>query len=311
MVQMKQVSYAGVDGCLSLSNGKVELIVTVEFGPRVLFFGKPGGENLFRIFEDQIVERPHDEWQSYGGHRLWHAPEVVPRTYYPDHDPVEYSWDGTTLRLFCFEEKGNQLRKEIDITLDAESTTVDLTHRIYNTGAWSAEYAVWALSVMAPGGEAIIPQEEFIGHPEALYPARPLVLWHFTRMNDPRFTWGDRYIRLREDSRYESKQKIGLRSRPGWAAYRLHDELFIKLHDHDEDALYPDMGCNAEFFTMPGFLEMETLSPLVNVGPGEAISHRERWGLYGNFEGNEENDIREHIFPKVEMLEKGFKRSES
>ena len=23
------------------------------------------------------------EWHIYGGHRLWHAPEVMPRTYYP------------------------------------------------------------------------------------------------------------------------------------------------------------------------------------------------------------------------------------
>ena len=49
---------------------------------------------------------------------------------------------------------------------------------------------------MAADGRLSVPQEDFIPHPDMLTPARPLVLWPFTRMNDPRFTWGDRLIQM-------------------------------------------------------------------------------------------------------------------
>ncbi len=308
MVKMEESSFSGIDRCISLSNSEVKLIISVEFGPRVLFYGRPGGRNLFATFHQQIDNRPHEDWQSYGGHRLWHAPEVYPRTYYPDNAPVAYRWDGKSLYLTSEEEVENGIRKEIDITLDPNTSIVDLSHRIQNTGSWKKELSAWCLSVMAPEGEVIIPQEEFKSHPETLTPARPLVLWHFCRMNDPRFTWGDRYIRMREDAAVPGKQKIGVRSRPGWAAYRLHEELFVKLHDFDEKAVYQDMGCNAEFYTEKGFLEIETLSPLKEMEPGDIIHHRERWGLYPNFQGDKESNISEAVLPRVKALENGFRK---
>ena len=39
------------------------------------------------------------------------------------------------------------------------------------------------------------------------------------------------------------------------------------------------MGCNCEFYTQPGFLEIETLSPVTKLKPGGTVTHRERWTL--------------------------------
>ena len=137
---------------------------------------------------------------------------------------------------------------------------------------------------MAAGGRALIPQEGFIPHPDVLTPARPLVLWYFTRMNDPRFTWGDRLIQMREDSQIEGKQKFGVRNTLGWAAYQLEKDLFIKAVPFVPGATYPDMGCNYEFFTMPGFLEVESLGPLVRLEPDAQTEHAERWRVIPNIE---------------------------
>ncbi len=52
---------------------------------------------------------------------------------------------------------------------------------------------------MAPGGRAIYPQEPYISHTEYLLPARPMVLWHYTDLSDPRFQLGDRFLRLSTD----------------------------------------------------------------------------------------------------------------
>jgi hypothetical protein len=135
---------------------------------------------------------------------------------------------------------------------------------------------------MAAGGRVLAPQEDFIPHPDVLTPARPLVLWHFTRMNDPRFTWGDRLIQMREDSQINSKQKFGLRNTQGWAAYNLGTDLFIKAIPFISGETYPDMGCNCEFYTQPGMLEVETLGPLVKLQPNAATEHIEKWRVISN-----------------------------
>ncbi|MEP6894710.1 MAG: hypothetical protein ABI986_03790 [Chloroflexota bacterium] len=179
------------------------------------------------------------------------------------------------MKLIQKTEPETGIQKEIEFSI--HNNSVQVTHRLINRNPWAVELAVWCLSVMAAGGRVLVPQENFIPHPDVLTPARPLVLWHFTRMNDPRFTWGDRLIQMRQDSQFDSKQKFGIRNAQGWAAYELGTDLFIKAVVLKSEATYPDMGCNFEFFTMPGFLEVESLGPLVKLEPSAAAEHVETW----------------------------------
>ncbi len=275
---MDVVDFAGWPGCLRLSNGQVELVATTAVGPRVIRFGFVGGQNLFKVFSETEGLTGGNEWHSFGGHRLWHAPEVVPRTYAPDNGPVEHTWDGTTLRLRSSEPE-NGLEKETALTMSPDAAQVTVIHRLVNRNPWAIELAAWALSVMAPGGRAIYPQEEYLPHPDCLVPARPLVLWHFTDMSDPRWTWGRRYIQLRQDPGATTKQKVGMLNTLGWAAYLLDGDIFVKSYGGDPAAVYTDMGCNTESYTDPDILEIETLSPLVRLEPGAAVEHRENWLL--------------------------------
>ena len=294
-MELETISYRGWDHCLRLANGDAELVISTGLGPRILAYRRSGGANFMKNFDDEMADVRQDEWQSYGGHRLWHAPEVWPRTYYPDTEPVEYAWDGKILRLSCAEEATTGLRKEINIELAATGTEVRLHHRIYNGTPWAAAFSPWCLTVMAPGGELIVPQEPYVPHGkeagESFDYARPLVLWQFTKMADPRFTWGDRFIRMRQDDRYGSKQKFGALVKAGWAAYALGGELFRKRFGYEPGAVYPDGGCNAEFFTMPGFLEIESLGPLAPVEPGACACQDESWTITGFTPTGDEAEI--------------------
>lgn len=282
MARLDKIPYGGWTNCLKLSSDGIELIVTLDVGPRVIRLGTPGGQNLFKEFEDQMGKTSGTEWLSFGGHRLWHSPEVFPRTYAPDFDPVEYTWKDNVLKLVQKIEPTTGIQKEIEINI--QDKTVHLTHRLINRNLWAIELAAWGLSVMAAGGRLLVPQEDYFPHPDVLTPARPLVLWHFTRMNDPRSTWGDRLIQMREDSQVNSKQKFGLRNAQGWAAYQLGTDLFIKTIPLIPGATYPDMGCNCEFFTMPGFLEVESLGPLVKLEPNATTEHIEKWRVIPNLD---------------------------
>jgi hypothetical protein len=187
------------------------------------------------------------------------------------------------LKLVQTTEPATGVQKEIEISI--QDKTVHLTHRLINRNPWAIELAPWCLSVMAAGGRALVPQEDYVPHPDVLTPARPLLLWHFTRMNDPRFGWGDRLIQIREDSQFNSKQKFGVCNTKGWAAYHLGQDLFVKsIQPVVAGATYPDMGCNFEFFTMPGFLEIESLGPLVKLEPNAGTDHVEKWRVIPNLD---------------------------
>lgn len=289
-MHIEEQDYKGTK-CLIIRNTIVELRISLLFGPRILFYGFVGGQNFFHVFDEQITSNTKDTWHIYGGHRLWLAPEHLVRSYYPDNHPIEYKCEGNTISLIAPVEKYGQIQKIIDIRLEEESTRVVLNHRIVNCNAWNIEFSAWALSVMRAGGRAIIPHEEYRPHPEACAPARPLVLWHFTAMDDPRFQWGRRYIQLSQDNAYENKLKIGVLNTKGQEAYVLGDEVFIKEHSYIAGATYPDMGCNAEFFTMPHFLEVESLSPLRCIEPDGELCHKETWQLKKMSVSFDEDDI--------------------
>ena len=304
-VELQQkVSYGGWPNCLRLTNGQVELIITTDVGPRVIRFGFVGGQNLFKEFKDQLGKTGGEQWRSYGGHRLWHAPEAPTRTYFPDNVPIKYTWDGKTLKLTQPIETTTGIVKEIEITLDASENHVTVLHRLTNKNLWEVELAPWALTVMAAGGRAIFPQEPYRPHPQFLLPSRPMVLWGYTDMKDPRWTWGTKYVQLKQDPSAKTKQKIGFMNTLGWAAYYLNGELFLKRFGFDSRRTYPDFGCNNETFTDPDMLEVETLGPLTNLPPNGSVEHVEHWFLNRVQVGESELSIDQQVLPLIRQTEK-------
>jgi hypothetical protein len=293
---MQIVEFGGWPNCIRLANDQIEVIVTTDVGPRVIRLGFIGWQNLLQTDESVLGRSGDSVWHAYGGHRLWHAPEDAVRTYTPDNAAVPYEWDGSTLALRSMDQP-NGIEKELRITLSANSRRVRVDHRLVNRNPRAIELAVWAVTVMAPGGRAIYPLDDFVSHPDALAPARPIVLWQFTDMSDPRFTWGRKYIQLRQRPGAPTKQKIGMLNAKGWAAYVLGGEVFIKRYPGDKHATYTDMGCNTESFTDAEILEVETLGPLTRIEPGGHADHAELWSLERVACGETDTEIDAALLP--------------
>lgn len=301
-MNLEKVAYGGWPNCYHLSNHEVELIATTDVGPRLIRFGFIGGPNEFKEFDEEIGKTGGDEWRSYGGHRLWHAPEEEPRTYVPDNDAVELKEHDDFIRMRPPVEI-NGLQKEIDVSLVANSARARIVHRLFNRSQWPIECAPWALSVMAPGGVCVFPLPPRGGHPENLAPASSLTLWKFTDMSDARWMWGHKYIMLRQDESNESPQKVGASVVDGWAAYANSGRLFVKTFPFDAAARYADLGANFETFTNESMLEVETLGPLQNIAPGQAIEYIEEWALFRDVPTPQsEADIERDILPRVQSV---------
>jgi hypothetical protein len=81
----------------------------------------------------------------------------------------------------------------------------------------------------------------------------------------------------------------------------LFRSLFVKQYEHIDDIEYPDYSASSfETYTNNFMLEMETLSPLVLLGPDETFEHIEIWSLYDNVKvPANEKEIDEKIVPLV------------
>ena len=298
---MEKVSYLGQPNCYRLSNGTVAAVVTTDVGPRILRYGFLGGENILGEFPDLKVTSELGEWTAYGGHRLWTAPEAMPGTYSPDSLPVEFQIDGDRrIRLIQPLEQRTGIQKEMAVTLDAEGSRLTVHHKITNRSFWEVELAPWAITIMRYGGVTLLPQEPFRSHDEYLLPARPMTLWHYTDLSDPRWTFGKKFIRLRTDDTLEAPQKIGIANKQGWAGYWRNQTLFLKRVPYREGAQYPDYGSNVETYTAGSFVEVETLGPLERLQPGQSAEHTEIWSLHANVEiGNSESSLESALVPIV------------
>ena len=292
--------YGGWKNCVRLINGEVELIITTDVGPRIIRFAFIGDQNLFGEVKQQQGKTGGDEWLLYGGHRLWHAPEAKPRTYFPDNNPVDYHWDGKTLKLIQSIENTTGIQKEIEITPASGKSSIRVLHRLINRNLWEIEIAPWALSVMAQGGRAIVPQEPYRTGEENLLPARPLVLWSYTKMKDPRFIWGTRFIQVKQDPGAKTYQKIGVLNTLGWAAYYLNGQLFIKWYNYSPGARYPDFGVNTEVYINPDILEIETLGRMEKLPPEGFAEHVENWFLFKATLDEDEEFLEDKLIPIIQ-----------
>ncbi len=277
---MNVLPFAGFERNLRLDSGPVALVATLEVGPRVLFLGpaeriEERGANLLAVYGDEEGLKD-GAYHSFGGHRLWVSPEDKVTTYAPESDAPDYRAEGD---VHVFERGANAhgVAKRLEIRADGRGG-FDLRHTITNRGAEPQTVAPWAITVVAPGGECLFPQAEHVPHTERLLPVRPLVLWGYARMADPRFGWGDEVVRLRHD-KSRGPLKIGALVAQGIAAYARGGHTFVKRFGYEEGATYPDFGCNFETFTREDMLEVESLAPLRPLAPGESSVLHETWAL--------------------------------
>ena len=275
------IPHAGWNRNLLLANDHAELIVTLDVGPRILSYKRTGGANVFKNFDEQLGVSGESEWKIRGGHRFWIAPEDAVLSYHVDNGPVEHrieEFSGENV-IDSLQSQSGRILKTLGITLADDSSRVTVRHTAKNEGDEPIQIASWALSVMQPGGIEIIPQPPLGEHPRDLLPNRGIVLWPYTDLTDPRWHLGRNYFTLRQSVAFPPT-KIGLSHREKWIAYIVGDSIFIKTFDHVTGAVYPDGGCNFETFTNDDMLEIESLSPLAALEPGESVSHSENWHLF-------------------------------
>ncbi len=256
---------------------------TMTSSARVVRLNLVGKTNLFADLGNKALPTPYGDFYLRGGHRFWHAPEAMPRTYLPDHASASISEIPGGTRIDQPAEPWTHIAKSVEIRLNPERPQIILRHELRNDGAWAVELAPWALTMLRLGGVGIFPQPVGNVDETGLLANRQLSIWPYTQMTDPRLVLRDDCILIKAVPSLPPI-KIGYFNPHGWQAYWIEDTLFVKRFEAIPSAAYPDGGCNTETYCNDKFIELESLGPLASLAPGATVVHNETWELYDSLE---------------------------
>ena len=272
---MKTENHANYGKCAVLRRGGVKVMVTLDIGPRIIWFGT---EELNFMNEDidrnvskggEFFDTHYGKgatWYLYGGHRVWKSPEDL-ETYTPDNFPVEVAERECGGTFTC------RVAKWLDYSLDldlSEDGTLTVRNTVTNKSA-RRTLAVWGLTVVRKGGTLVLPLNAPV---DDLNPVWNLVTWPYNDPADERLAVKDGYLTLRQTER-EDAIKIGTFAKKGEAYYVVGDKA-MKWECVPEEGVYGDFHCNFESYTNSHILEVEWLSAAVSLDEGESHTMTER-----------------------------------
>jgi hypothetical protein len=261
----------------SLDLGPIRLAVSMNAGPRIVSYAKHGGLEFLASLPDAGIDHPDGGYYRFlGGHRLWRSPETPSITYEPDDSNVTISeFDDGADMVGAPDSDG--VVKHMSIRQEGDNTVI--RHRLVNEGRATVHTAPWAITQMALGGTAILPQTKKQADEHGLLPNRTLVLWPYTDLGAAEFTFGTDRITV-EGSTRPSRMKIGQPNRRGWMAYVLEHQVFVKWSAaHDDSATYTDLGASTQIYRDERFVELETIAPAAELAAGDEVAHTEVWRI--------------------------------
>lgn len=279
-VEVEKTTYRGWEGAYRLRNSVVELVVVPALGGRVLSYRLHGGDNILweneaELNRDSEPKQEEGEWHNYGGYRLWVAPQeeaqIAGWCRSDDNRRCEIRLiDDSEIRLIAPPLAATGTQFTVELKLYPRSSRVRVRQRIRNASDKPIRWSVWDVTQVPPGGAITFPR-----NPNSRF-AEGIRYWRDEYRELPQWEIGSRTVTVRHR---DAHGKIGADSAAGWIAYRNHDRVYVKTFGYDPAAEYPDDGCSLEVYTCPEYAEMQVLSPLYELSPGEERVFVEEWTL--------------------------------
>lgn len=271
-VDVSNITYKGYGRCLRVVNNVVEIIVTIEYGPRIIKYGYVNGKNHFAENIENKISTSYGDYYIIGGHRF--CDELC----IPDNKKVDYELIPGGVRLIQNIERWTQVQKNIEIIFEGDSSRVKIIHKQVSLNAFDVKFFVCGVTTMRKGGLGIIPIEKFKSD---AVPNKSFVFWPYSNIKDPRVYFGEKFILMKVSENITEDFKIGFNSSLNYALHYNENELFVKYLVRDnKNENYPNMGCVYEYFISKDYMEIQSNSPICNVETNKFVEHIEIWELY-------------------------------
>jgi hypothetical protein len=289
-LEIKEIDHDKFGHCVMMTNGIIDVVVTVDFGPRIIHFGFSGDENIFycdpeRTYhipeaDPENAEDPGQTFYYYGGHRLWLSYGRLPKEIFPDNDPVVYTILPDGVRFLQPKQKITGIQAGFEIIMGSDAADIMVVHTAKNTSKETQPCGLWPVTMLAGDGVAVLPQNTDTGNPYR--PNRTFVLWPGTDCHDERIFFGNRFLTVQKTEAPHGPLKIGINNVIGWAAFVGSRFTFMKRFIYSPQGVYPDFGSSCEICVENDFTELQSLSPMYRIEPGQEIRHVENLSVYRN-----------------------------
>lgn len=268
------IEYKNFGKCVQFEENGMIVMVTIDVGPRIIYFGDKQNNILKEDLERKVQvynDAYKDNWYLYGGHRLWKSPENI-CTYVADNKPVSYrlnEYGGTFI---------SNIDPKFDYILDIgiKKNKVYIENTIVSKSKNIESIAAWALTVMDIGGELTVNLNKKM---DDLNPQQNLVIWPYTDIYDERIKISKEKLIVQQKSGLEPL-KLGLFLNTPEAEYSLKGMKFkCKFKEEKSTEKYGDFMSNMEIYTSGDILEIEGLSSMRDLKCGESVTLYEEWSL--------------------------------
>ena len=252
-----------------VSDGDMELIVSLDYGPRIVSVTKGGSKNLIYNEVDEQYGRSH-------GHKMRITLERSTNGIYCDDLPVRYSPMTDGVRFVQTAAQPVALELSMDITKAPEGGIM-IVHSVLNKSDDYVKLSIYTETPFDNSGFVFVPQSNV---PETEKPGRILTLWHGVSWTDPRLHFFNQYICVgNTENELQHRLKLGSNNTAGWCGYSDGRSCFIKRYVHSRSALYPFYSCSTIATSEFRHMSIQTTSPFYRIAPGENARHVEYWTL--------------------------------
>lgn len=260
--------------CARLENDDIEMLVTLDYGPRIVSVSKNGSPNLIYNTVDPEIHRNH-------GHKMRIALEKSTNAIYCDNSPVRYSLLQDGVSFVQTLTQPTQLELSMDVVFSSEIGSFMVVHSVLNRSLEDIRLSIYTETPYTDDGFVFIPQSNIR---ETDRPGRVLTLWENCSWRDKRLFIGDQYITVHSDTDYSQRLKIGVNNTAGFCGFVKGKNALIKRYVHNRTALYPFQACSAFATSNEKYLSLQTNSPFYIIAEGEYARHIESW-IFTEYEG--------------------------
>lgn len=276
--------FLGWTNALRLENDQVEAVVVPAIG-RLIHFAPRDGQSPLRL-ERALQGRPPSEGESFfniGGDWLWPVAQARwpgfsadGRNWPPPPMMADMPWTGSAWKdsegvqcVLLSREYGAPLHIKVSrlFRLASDSAALVVQQRIERTAASDIPVVLWNISQIAQAELVAMPVEarsKFRGGLQALMGRKP-----------PR----KQLVRCGDVAVYRvspgAETKLGSDSPRGWIAAAKGTNVIFESVANPAGGDYPDGGCVVELYSNEGlgYSEIETLSPELNLAPGQVLEN--------------------------------------
>jgi len=272
-----RTSHDGWNDCVRMSNGLIDLVACPGIGGRVVHFSRTGKTSILLVNPEAKGkspprrDKPQDGgiWHPWGAF-LWIAPET----------PASFLFNEPYTAVITKDQKlvmtgqpvpFTNTRKRIEIQMAEDKPKVRLDFFLTNVGTRSIRHALWCSFIVPNGGTVVAPTSAKSRFKDGYRKMHPFGLDQVFRT--------DRHLILKRLPAFKGYMEFGADPEEGWIAYHGKEDLFYK-----EFPVFPgreyDGQCPIKIYSDVRFTELESLSPLYEIGPGQTVSYWETWSLY-------------------------------